>query len=177
MAYRDTITSFGQSLRAANNTSSVIIREFTKSNRSKKRAMLKQREIFGKRRAAVQRREREDLVESGKVNGIFRRTTKVIGSSTKGFLGRIMDFVGTILVGWMVTNLPVIIKNVQKLMERIQTTLEALTGWYDGITRFFTGFTGELDSVDQRLSRQGDFSAEEKGAKETQEKIAEGVEM
>lgn len=172
---QDTITSFGQSLRAANNTSSVIIREFTKSNRSKKRAMLKQREIFGKRRAAVQRREQEDLVESGKVRGIFRRSAKVIGSSTKGFLGRIMDFVGTILVGWMVTNLPIIIKNVQKLMERIQTTLGALTGWYDGITRFFTGFTGELDSVDQRISRQGDFSAEEKGAKETQEKIAEGV--
>ena len=172
---QDTITSFGQSLRAANNTSSVIIREFTKSNRSKKRAMLKQREIFGKRRAAVQRREQEDLVESGKVGGIFRRSAKVIGSSTKGFLGRIMDFVGTILVGWMVTNLPIIIENVQKLMERIQTTLGALTGWYDGITRFFTGFTGELDSTDQRISRQADFSAEEKGAKETQEKIAEGV--
>jgi len=172
---QDTITSFGQSLRAANNTSSVIIREFTKSNRSKKRAMLKQREIFGKRRAAVQRREQEDLVESGKVRGIFRRSAKVIGSSTKGFLGRIMDFVGTILVGWMVTNLPIIIENVQKLMERIQTTLGALTGWYDGITRFFTGFTGELDSVDQRISRQADFSAEEKSAKETQEKIAEGV--
>ena len=172
---QDTINSFGQSLRAANNTSSVIIREFTKSNRSKKRAMLKQREIFGKRRAAVQRREQEDLVESGKVRGIFRRSAKVIGSSTKGFLGRIMDFVGTILVGWMVTNLPIIIENVQKLMERIQTTLGALTGWYDGITRFFTGFTGELDSVDQRISRQGDFSAEEKSAKETQEKIAEGV--
>ena len=109
-----TIASFGQSLRAANNTSSVIIREFTKSNRSKKRAMLKQREIFGKRRSAVQRREREDLVESGKVNGIFRRTTKVISTSTKGFLGRIMDFLGTILVGWIVTNLPVIIKNVEK---------------------------------------------------------------
>lgn len=166
-----TIASFGQSLRAANNTSSVIIREFTKSNRSKKRAMLKQREIFGKRRSAVQRREREDLVESGKVNGIFRRTTKVISTSTKGFLGRIMDFLGTILVGWIVTNLPVIIKNVEKLIGRIQETVSALTGWYDGITGFFARFTGELNDTDQRLSRQADFTGETKQANETKENI------
>ena len=170
-----TISSFGKSLRAANNTSSVIIREFTKSNRSKKRAMLQQREIFGKRRAAVQRREQEDLVESGKVGGIFRRTAKVIGSSTKGFLGRVMDFVGTILVGWIVTNLPIIIENIQKLIGRIQKTVGALTGWYDGITRFFAGFTGDLDSVDERIMRQADFSQDQKSADETSKKVLEGV--
>lgn len=170
-----TISSFGKSLRAANNTSSVIIREFTKSNRSKKRAMLQQREIFGKRRAAVQRREQEDLVESGKVGGIFRRTGKVIGSSTKGFLGRVMDFVGTILVGWIVTNLPIIIENIQKLIGRIQKTVGALTGWYDGITRFFAGFTGDLDSADERIMRQADFSQDQKSADETSKKVLEGV--
>jgi len=170
-----TISSFGKSLRAANNTSSVIIREFTKSNRSKKRAMLQQREIFGKRRAAVQRREQEDLIESSKVGGIFRRSAKVIGSSTKGFLGRVMDFVGTILVGWMVTNLPIIIENVQKLIGRIQKTVGALTGWYDGITRFFAGFTGDLDSADERILRQADFSQDQKSADESKEKILEGV--
>ena len=31
-----------------------------------------------------------------------------------------MDFLGTILVGWIVTNLPIIIETAQKLIERIQ---------------------------------------------------------
>ena len=75
-----------------------------------------------------------------------------------------MDFLGTILVGWIVTNLPVIIKNVEKLIGRIQETVSALTGWYDGITGFFARFTGELNDTDQRLSRQADFTGETKQA-------------
>ena len=83
------------------------------------------------RREAVRRREQEDLIEAGRVPGILRRTSKVIGSSTKGFLGRIMDFLGTILVGWMVTNLPVIIDAVQDLTGRIQQAAGVLKNWFE----------------------------------------------
>ena len=111
---RKSINAFGASLRAANNTSSVIIREFNESNRDRKNAILRKRDLFQKRREAVRKREREDIVEAGKVDGIFRRTGKVIGSSTKGFLGRVMDYLGTVLVGWMVTSLPLIIEKVEE---------------------------------------------------------------
>ena len=117
---QSSINAFGASLRAANSTSSTIIRSLNDSNKLKKDAILRRRQLFGKRREAVRRREQEDLIEAGRVPGILRRTSKVIGSSTKGFLGRIMDFLGTILVGWMVTNLPVIIDAVQDLIGRIQ---------------------------------------------------------
>ena len=123
---QDSINAFGKSLRAANNTSSVIIRKLNESNRSKKGAIGKERMLYQKRRSAVRMREKEDVIEASKVSGIFRRTSKVIGDSTKGFLGRIMDFLGTILVGWVVTNLPVIINTVEDLIVRIQKSCRSI---------------------------------------------------
>jgi len=148
---QNSINAFGASLRAANSASSVIIKEFTQGNRNQKRAIIKKRELYRRRREAVRRREKEDQIEASRVGGIFRRTTKVIGSSTKGFLGRIMDFLGTILVGWVVTSLPVIIKTVQDLTQRIQQAAGLLKGWYEGTVNFFTGFTSNLGDIFTKL--------------------------
>ena len=149
---QNSINAFGASLRAANSSSSVIIRNFTEVNRGQKRAIIKKRELYGKRREAVRRREQEDLIEASRVGGIFRRTAKVIGSSTKGFLGRVMDFLGTILVGWLVTNVPIIINAVQDLIGRIQQAAGILKNWYEGTVNFFTGFTSNLGDVLNRLT-------------------------
>ena len=149
---RKSINAFGASLRAANNTSSVIIREFNESNRDRKNAILRKRDLFQKRREAVRKREREDIVEAGKVDGIFRRTGKVIGSSTKGFLGRVMDYLGTVLVGWMVTSLPLIIEKVEELSGRVQQTTGVLKDWFDNTLSFFGGFFSGLGSIYNTLT-------------------------
>ena len=149
---QNSINAFGASLRAANSSSSTIIRNFTEVNRGQKRAIIKKRELYGKRREAVRRREQEDLIEASRVGGIFRRTAKVIGSSTKGFLGRVMDFLGTILVGWLITNVPIIINAVQDLIGRIQQAAGILKNWYEGTVNFFTGFTSNLGDVLNRLT-------------------------
>ena len=148
---QSSINAFGASLRAANSTSSTIIRNLNDSNKLKKDAILRRRQIFFKRREAVRRREQEDLIEAGRVGGILRRTTRVIGSSTKGFLGRVMDFLGSILVGWIVTNLPVIIDAVQDLITRIQQAAGILKNWFEGTQNFFVGFTSNLGDIATRL--------------------------
>jgi len=155
---RKSINAFGASLRAANNTSSVIIKEFNSSNRDRRNSILKKRAVFEKRRDAVRKREREDIVEAGKVEGIFRRTGRIIGSSTKGFLGRVMDYLGTVLVGWMVTSLPLIIKKVEELSGRVQQATGILTDWFNNTLNFFTGFSSGLGDIYGRL-RQFDISA------------------
>ena len=149
---KKSINAFGASLRAANNTSSVIIREFNESNRDRKNAILKKRDLFEKRREAVRKREREDIVEAGKVEGIFRRTGKVIGSSTKGFLGRVMDYLGTVLVGWMVTSLPLIVEKVEELSGRVQQTTGVLKDWFNNTVSFFGGFFSGLGSIYNTLT-------------------------
>ena len=171
---QSSINAFGASLRAANSTSSTIIRNLNDSNKLKKDAILRRRQLFGKRREAVRRREQEDLIEAGRVPGILRRTSKVIGSSTKGFLGRIMDFLGTILVGWMVTNLPVIIDAVQDLTGRIQEAAGVLKNWFEGIQNFFVGFTSNLGDIATRLM-SFDFFAQKGIVDKEQGKVTNGV--
>ena len=171
---QSSINAFGASLRAANSTSSTIIRNLNDSNKLKKDAILRRRQLFGKRREAVRRREKEDLIESSRVSGIFRRTSKVIGSSTKGFLGRIMDFIGTILVGWVVTNLPVIIDTVQDLIGRIQQAAGVLKNWFEGTLNFFTGFTSNLGDIATRLM-SFDFFAQKNEIDKASGKVKNGV--
>ena len=58
---------------------------------------------------------REDLIEASGIGGALRRANKIVSSSTRGFLGRILDFVGTILVGWAIVNIPKIVDGVENL--------------------------------------------------------------
>ena len=171
---QSSINAFGASLRAANSTSSTIIRNLNDGNKLKKDAILRRRQLFSKRREAVRRREQEDLIEAGRVGGIFRRTSKVIGSSTKGFLGRIMDFLGTILVGWIVTNLPVIIDAVQDLTTRIQQAAGILKNWFEGVQNFFVGFTSNLGDIATRLM-SFDFFAQKTEVDKASGKVKNGV--
>ena len=143
---KKSLMSFGEGLRSANSTSSKIVSDLNLNNREKSRAILRSDQIFETRRQAVQRREREDVIEAGKIGSLTTRATRTITSSTKGFLGRVMDFVGTIFVGWILTNLPTIIKRVQGLIERIQQLQVILQSWVDNVQEFYTDFTAQLDT-------------------------------
>ena len=149
---RKSLMSFGDGLRSANSTSTKIVSDLNLGNREKQRAILKADQIFETRRQAVQRREREDVIEAGKIGSLTTRATRTITSSTKGFLGRVMDFVGTIFVGWILTNLPTIIKQVQGLIGRIQQLQVILQSWIENVQEFYTDFTAQLDTFLDRIS-------------------------
>ena len=147
------LNSFGVGLRKANSTSSVIIRGLVEGNREKEKAIRSRLDIFEKRREAVRRREREDIIEAGKINslGIGSATQKAITSSTQGFLGRVMKFVGTILVGWLLTNLPRIIKGAEELISKMTVVYNTLRGWVDNTQNFFKNFNISLDGLYGRI--------------------------
>ena len=136
------VSSFGKSLYAANRTSSKIIKSIYSSNREKKRAIARTSSLVNLRKEAVRRREQEDLVEAGKVGGVFKRTGKVISNSTKGILGRIMDFIGVIMVGWFIRTIPQILKSAERMIKNVQELSTTLRNWLDGVFNFF----GELGS-------------------------------
>jgi len=148
---QQSINSFGASIRKANTVSSSVIRQLYAGNREKKRSILAKNQLIQKRKEAARRREREDVVEAGKVGSIYKRAGTVIQNSTKGLLGRIMDFAGAILVGWMVNNLPRIIKGAQQLIERVDTVVKTLSGWFNSLTSFFGLFGSDLDSTLSRI--------------------------
>ena len=173
------LNSFGTGLRKANNTSTVIIRGLVKSNRAKEKAIRSRLDVFEKRRESVRRREREDLIESAKINslGVGSATQRVITKSTKGILGRVMDFVGTIFVGWLITNLPKIIKAAQDLITKMTVVYNVLRGWVDNTINFFREFNISLDGLRGRIfgPQQDDVDEEERRFKSEQSNAEDGV--
>ena len=85
-----------------------------------------------------------------------------------------MDFIGTILVGWIVTNLPVIIDTVQDLIGRIQKAAGILKNWFEGTINFFTGFTSNLGDIATRAF-SFDFLGQKKQIEEASDKAKSGA--
>ena len=79
----------------------------TKSHNEYKRTLIGRDDtFFRRRREAVLRKDREDIIEAGKVGGPMRMQGKIPTSSTRGFLGRVLNLFGVVLIGWMVRTLP-----------------------------------------------------------------------
>ena len=113
--------------------------------------------LFQRRQQAIRRKVREDLIEASGLGGAMRRVNKIVSTSTRGFLGRILDFVGTILVGWAIVNIPKIIKLAENLFKRLNKFFKIITGFTDGLVEFFTKFTADLSAIGSSLT-QIDFS-------------------
>lgn len=129
-----------------------ISEKITKSNENIRNRISDATKLFQRRRQAVRRKQREDLIEASGIGGAIRRTNKVISSSTRGFFGRILDFVATILIGWAVVNIPKIVKLAENLFKRLKKFLKVVTGFTDGLVQFYTLFTTQLSEIGSRLT-------------------------
>ena len=59
------------------------------------------------------REEKGRIVEASSVVGILKSSGRSIRKTTKGFLGRILEFIGKLILGWAILNLPKIIKSLK----------------------------------------------------------------
>ena len=134
-----------------------INKKVSESNERIRTRISNSAKLFQRRQQAVRRRIREDLIEASGIGGALRRANKIVSSSTRGFLGRILDFVGTILVGWAIVNIPKIVDGVEKLMKRLQKFFNIITGFTTKLTEIFTKFSSELSGIFSNLL-QVDFS-------------------
>jgi hypothetical protein len=151
---RKSVSAFSSGLRAASKSSLGISKSLRVGNREKQKSISLRLISFRKRRQAVQRREQEDLIEASNLKNLEKspNVTKSIASSTRGFLGRIFDTVGKILITWTVLNLPRIIKAVEGLKERVQNTIQGLTNWFNQTFSFFNIFNNEVETQKQNLN-------------------------
>ena len=141
------VTSLGESVRKAQMSSASISKSLMEGNRDKRKSLSLSSTLFRRRREATLRREREDILEAGSIVGAVKRTGKVVMNSTKGFLGRILDYVGSVLVGWAILNLPRIIKLASGLIERMQKYFGVLQGFVGGVSNFFLGLPGKIGEI------------------------------
>ena len=141
------VSSLGKGIKQAKSSALRTNTILLKSTRFKRESIARDNVFFQRRREAVRRKEQEDIIESSGIRGAFKRQREVIASSTKGFLGRIMDFVGTLMVGWLVNNLPLIIKLGEQVIQKIQGIVGALGGFISGVQQTLSGFGNLLGGV------------------------------
>ena len=114
------LSGLTESIKNAQKQSDQISDNVEKRNKVKRDGLTMSSKLFARRRDNNRRREKEDLLEAGGVLGALKASGKVIRRNTKGFLGRILDFVGTIIIGWSILNFPKIIKLAQGVMSRLR---------------------------------------------------------
>ena len=136
---RRTASQFTKSLERSNIIAKDIIKTTKDRNLFERNTTAKDNEYFRKRRENIKRKQREDELEASSITGVTKREGTVTAKSTKGFLGRILDFFGIILIGWFVTKLPGIIKAIGNVINVIKKAVGFLTGFIKGITDFLTG--------------------------------------
>ena len=141
------VASVSRIFESAAKTAGTIASTISDQNKIKKKAISSRSKYFLARREAVRRREQESIIEASSIGGAIKRTGKVVSDSTKGFLGRILDFVGTLLVGWLLLNLPRIIDGAKKLIERMQKLVTTLTSAVGNVTDFLFTFGQLLGGV------------------------------
>ena len=144
----NTVVNFTKGLTSARQTASDIVKKTNENNKFKRTLIGNDNNFFTKRRENARRRQREDELEASTVQGSTKRQGNIVSRSTKGFLGRILDFFGIILIGWFVNTLPKIIKSIQGLIKRIQKVIGVLSNFLETIGEILTGIgTGITDAI------------------------------
>ena len=133
------VSSLGKGLNQAKESSSKMRLSLMDRNRFKRRQLQFEDNNFHRRRQAVKRKNAEDSAEVSNIGGARRFAGNlggVIGKSSRGIFGRIVDTIGVLLVGWLINNLPTIIKGVQGLISRIQKVVSIASGFIRAIGNF-----------------------------------------
>ena len=76
-----------------------------------------------------------------------------MGNQTKGFLGRILDFLATVLIGWTVLNLPKIIKLAEGVMKRLKKFFDIVEGFATSTIEFFTGLGARFTEMSELVGK------------------------
>ena len=145
------LSGLSDSVKGAIKRSEQISDNIKDRNLAKKESISMSADFFAKRRDNQRRREKEDLLEAGSVMGILKSGGKAIQRTTKGFLGRILDFVGTIILGWAILNLPKIIKIAQDLIKRIRLYFGILSNFVKRVSSLFSSFGDRIKDVGQQI--------------------------
>ena len=139
----DSVQKFSKSLRGARKNADQAIKTIRQKNIFKRSLVRNDDLYFRKRQENIRRKDREDELEASSVQGAPKTQGTILGKSTRGFLGRILDFLGILLIGWAISNLPKIIQGIEGLIKRISSVTGILSLFVDGI-KFVLGGIGSI---------------------------------
>ena len=102
------------------------------------------------------RREEEEALEQANKSK-EKPSAKKSAARGGGMLQKLISFISTILIGWIVTNLPKIIESVKGVIEKIKQIYNNITGLFGSVGEFFSGIKDSIGNVINRI-KDIDFS-------------------
>ena len=90
-----------------------------------------------------------------------------------GMLQRLIAFLTTVIVGWIVVNLPKIIKSVKGLIKKIKEIYNGITGFFSSVGDFFVGIKDKIGDFINKI-KEVDFSKIRDSIKEKIDGIKNG---
>ena len=149
----DSLQSFSDGLVAARKNSDETIKTIRQRNIFKRNSIRNDNKYFRQRQENIKRKAREDELEASSVQGVPKTQGNILAKSTRGFLGRMLDFIGILIIGWAITNLPKIINAIQGLIKRISSVTGILSLFVDGIKFVLTGIGTAIQGAISNLLR------------------------
>ena len=135
----DTASSFFKGFRLARKNANEIVENTRESNQFKSTLIRQDNIFFRRRQENIRRKDREDELEASSVQGAPKTQGAILAKSSRGFLGRILNFIGILLIGWAIENLPKILNGIQSLIRNI-TKVGGILGFFvEGVKNVLGG--------------------------------------
>ena len=141
------VDGLSSAIRTTSVLASNIGKKVRESNQRLKERISNANKNFQRRLEGSRKKQREELIEALGIGGAMRRTGQVIKNTAKGFLGRIMEFLSVVLIGWAIINIPKIIKGAQGLIDRLRKFYKVGEQLVTDLTQFLTNFGKELSQL------------------------------
>ena len=171
---RDSVAKFNKGLNAAKKSAIEIVKNTKESNLFKRTLISKDNNFFRKRQENVRRKAREDEIEAVSLSGAVKQQGSILAKSTRGFLGRLLDFIGILLIGWAVVNLPKIIAALSGLIKLIQKVTKILGIFINSIKNIVAGIGSVISEALSKIPFF-DYEKNKKGITENIEKTSGGL--
>lgn len=149
----DALQSFSDGLVSSRKNSDETIKTIRQRNIFKRNSIRNDNKYFRQRQENIKRKAREDELEASSVQGVPKTQGNILAKSTRGFLGRMLDFIGILIIGWAITNLPKIINAIQGLIKRISSVTGILSLFVDGIKFVLSGIGTAVQGAISNLLR------------------------
>ncbi len=170
---RSSLRTFGRGITSAKIQTDEILKQTRERNNFKSTLINQDEKFFRLRQENIKRKSREDALEATSINGSTKLQGSILQKSTRGFLGRMLDFLGILLIGWSVKNLPRIIKGIETLKKNITDSVGILTDFMSGVTDTLLGIGVGLSEFFSRF-RRFDFTLNRREMMEQVNKIING---
>lgn len=148
---RESVSKFSETLLDVNKIGVNTVKQTKKDNKFTRSLIASDDSFFRKRRESVRRKEREDVTEASGVGGAISYSGKLTTDSTRGFLGRMLNFFGILMVGWALKFLPTIIKGGKQLIKNIGNVINISKSFLGNIQKTVIDSNNALDKGQKKL--------------------------